>query len=181
MDKLENQPCPICRAQKLTLIEDEIEVPYFGKAFLFSMHCEACEFHKGDVEFAEEKDPARYTLEISSPSDMNIRVVKGSNATVKLPDLRVSIEPGADADGYVANVEKILNDLLEKTKEIKETEEDSAKRKKAWKLMDKILDIKEGKEKTTLILEDPTGNSSIISEKAIKEAIKPKKEKKAKE
>ncbi|MBW2994812.1 ZPR1 zinc finger domain-containing protein [Candidatus Woesearchaeota archaeon] len=177
MSKLENQPCPICREKKLTLVEEEIEIPFFGKTFVFSMECSACGFRKADVEAAEAKEPAKYTFEISSAKDMNVRIVKSSNAIVKFPQLKITIEPGADAEGYVANVEKILNDIYERTKDIKENEEDSKKRKKAWKLMDKILDIKEGKEKTTLVIEDHTGNSAIISQKAQKTALKGKKKK----
>jgi len=175
MEKLENQPCPACKEKKLTLTEDELEVPFFGKTYLFSMECGACGFRKADVEAAEAKEPVKYSFEISSAKDMNIRVVKSSNATIKFPQLKITIEPGADAEGFVANIEKILNDIYEHVKDIKENEEDSKKRKKAWKLMDRILDIKEGKEKTILVIEDPTGNSAIISEKAEKNPLKGKK------
>jgi len=174
MNKLENQPCPVCREKKLTLMEDELEIPFFGKTYVFSMEC-PCGFKKADVESAEKKEPAKYTFEICSAKDMNVRVVKSSSATIKLPQLRITIEPGVDAQGFVANIEKILNDIYENIKDIKENEEDSKKRKKAWKLMDRILNIKEGKEKTTIVIEDPTGNSAIISEKAKKSALKGKK------
>jgi len=175
MEKLENQPCPVCREKKLTLAEDEMEIPFFGKTFVFSMECSGCGFRKADIEAAEPKEPSKYTFEISSAKDMNIRIVKSSSATIKIPELKTKIEPGADAEGYVANIEKILNNIYEQVKDIKENEEDSKKRKKAWKLMDKILDIKEGKEKATLIIEDPTGNSAIISDKAEKTPLKAKK------
>jgi zinc finger protein len=175
MEKLENQPCPICGENKLALAEDQIEIPFFGKTFVFSMECSGCGFRKADIEAAEPKEPVKYTFEISSAKDMNVRVVKSSIATIKFPQLKITIEPGAGAEGYVANVEKIVNNIYEQVKDIKENEEDSKKRKKAWKLMDQILDIKEGKEKTTLVIEDPSGNSAIISEKAEKTALKGKK------
>ncbi|MBI4450476.1 hypothetical protein HY642_00750, partial [Candidatus Woesearchaeota archaeon] len=34
---LAKQPCPQCKTENLTLTEAEANVPFFGKAFLFSM------------------------------------------------------------------------------------------------------------------------------------------------
>ena len=82
---LEGQPCAFCKTNNLTLTEDERDVPYFGKVFVFSMSCTNCKYHKADVECAEKHDPARYTLEINSEDDMSIRIVKSSEATVKIP------------------------------------------------------------------------------------------------
>ncbi|MBW3016802.1 ZPR1 zinc finger domain-containing protein, partial [Candidatus Woesearchaeota archaeon] len=144
MEKLENQHCPVCHKNSLTLSETDTEVPFFGKVYIFGMECSACGFRKSDIEPAEAKEPAKYTLEIKGPKDLNVRVVKSSNATIKFPELKITIEPGVGAEGFVANVEKLLNDAYDNVKFIKENEEDSAKRKKAWKLMDKILDIKDG-------------------------------------
>ena len=39
MDILENQKCPMCMKNTLTLLESEKDIPYFGKVFLFSMDC----------------------------------------------------------------------------------------------------------------------------------------------
>ena len=144
MEKLENQHCPVCHKDTLTLSETDMEVPYFGTVFVFSMDCPACGFRKTDIDPVEPKEPAKYTLEIKDPKDLSIRIVKSSNATVKFPQLKITIEPGAGAEGFVANVEKLLNEIYKNVKFIKENEEDSTKRKKAWKLMDKILDIKTG-------------------------------------
>ena len=175
MEKIEKQLCPVCSKRGMTLSETELEVPYFGKVYLFAMVCSECGFRKSDIEPAEEKEPARYSLEIKDTKDLSIRIVKSSNAKVNFPELKITVEPGVSSEGFVANVEKLLNDAYEMVKFLKENEEDAAKRKKAWKLMDKILDIKEGKDSVTLIIEDPTGASAIISEKAKKEPLKKKK------
>ena len=76
MDKLDKQPCPFCNQNTLTLTEDETEIPYFGKAFLFSMDCSNCKAHKADVEAAEMKEPTKYTITVDSEKDMQIRVIK---------------------------------------------------------------------------------------------------------
>ena len=44
MEKLEKQPCPLCRQNKLTLSEEEYNIPHFGKTYLFSMTCDLWPF-----------------------------------------------------------------------------------------------------------------------------------------
>ena len=172
MEKLDNQPCPVCRKNTCTMAEEVIDVPYFGKTYLLTMSCTECQFHTSAIEAEESKEPCKYSLEISSPEDLNIRVVKSDQAIVKWPGLRIKSEPGVNAEGYIANVEKMINDLLDILKSQKETEEDSGNRKKLTKLINKILDVKDGVEKTKVVIEDPTGNSMIISDKAVKEKLK---------
>lgn len=171
MEELTGQPCPACGKKTCTLREEELDIPYFGKTFLFSMECQSCNFKQSDLEAEEAKEPAKYTVEISSPDDMSIRIVKSAQATVKWPNLRVSIDPGLAAQGAVTNIEKMLNDIYKIVEAQRENEDDAAARKKAFKLMQKILDIKEGKQTTKLTIEDPTGNSMIVSDKAEKKKL----------
>ena len=56
MEELKNQPCPFCHKKTLTLIEEEKEIPYFGKCFLMPMSCGNCKYHKFDIESAETKE-----------------------------------------------------------------------------------------------------------------------------
>ncbi len=169
--KLENQLCPICKKKNLTLTEEEYEVPYFGKCFLFSMSCNNCKYHKADVEVAEQKEPCRYELEINNEKDMHIRVVKSSQATVKVPHL-ATIEPGAGSNGYITNVEGVFNRIKIQTEHLRDDAEDIEDRKKAKNRVKKIINIMWGKEKSKLIIEDPSGNSAIISDKAKKTVLK---------
>ncbi|RMF55381.1 ZPR1 zinc finger domain-containing protein [Candidatus Woesearchaeota archaeon] len=166
-EKIEGQQCPMCKKPKLTLAEKEMEIPYFGKVFLFSMNCSECGYHKADVEPAEEQEPCKYELEISKEDDMKIRVVKSSEATVKIPHVG-TISPGPSADGYVTNVEGIFQRIKEQIETIRDDAEEKSEKKKAKNLLKKITRIIWGQEKAKLILEDPTGNSAIISEKAKK-------------
>ncbi|MBU0614617.1 MAG: ZPR1 zinc finger domain-containing protein [Nanoarchaeota archaeon] len=171
IDKLEGQKCPMCMKDTLTLLEEETEVPYFGKTFIFSMTCSSCHYHKADVEAAETKEPAKYTLDITSTEDLNIRVIKSSEGTVKVPYIS-TIEPGPASDGYVTNVEGILNRIKEQIQKVYESEEDKDNKNAAYKLIKKINRILWGSEKGKLIIEDPTGNSAIISDKAKKDKLK---------
>src|SRR3989338_5326805 len=126
---LPGQPCPMCGKSTLTLTETDTEVPYFGKVYLFSMTCSTCKYHKSDVETAEIQKPSKYSIDITSKDDLNIRIVKSASATVKIPHIG-TIEPGASANGYVTNVEGILQRMKEQIEQIKETEEDDSLKKK---------------------------------------------------
>ncbi len=172
-DDFEHQQCPLCGEKTLILTERETEVPYFGKILLFSMTCNSCKYHKADVEATEQKEPVKYEFEISSENDMKVRVVKSSEATVKLPHI-ASITPGPASQGYVTNIEGILSRVKYQIESAKEMEEDEEIKKKAKNLLKKILNITWGKEKQKIIIEDPSGNSAIISDKAVKSTFKVK-------
>ncbi|MBI2134011.1 ZPR1 zinc finger domain-containing protein [Candidatus Woesearchaeota archaeon] len=169
--EIDAEPCPVCKEKKLILTEREEEIPYFGKVYLFSMTCAGCKFHKADVESMEEKEPVKYTFEISSEEDMKIRVVKSSQATIKIPHV-ATIEPGIAAQGFVTNIEGILNRVKYQLESVKDDGEDDDAEKKARTLIKKLNRVIWGQEKLKMIIEDPTGNSAIISEKANIERLK---------
>lgn len=171
---LENEHCPFCNNKTLTLMDTKKEIPYFGNCFLFSMDCSSCNYHKADIELENQQEPCKYALEISDEKDMSIRVVKSSFATIRMPHIG-DIEPGPSSNGYVTNVEGVLNRMVKQLESIRdnEEEEDDA-RKKAKNMIKKLHRVIWGQEKQKLILEDPTGNSAIISDKAVKEKLKVK-------
>src|SRR3989338_6605290 len=108
---LTEQICPFCHNKTLVLHEDLVDIPYFGKTYVFSMSCQDsdCNYFKSDVESEETKDPCKITFAIKKEEDLNIRVVKSSQATIKIPQLRMSVTPGPGSNGYVSNIEGILN------------------------------------------------------------------------
>ena len=169
MPEIKNQPCPICNKKGLCLREDEIEVPHFGKVFVFSMSCTECNYHKADLEPVERKEPCKYTFEVESEDDLNVKIVKSGEATIKIPRV-ITIEPGPASEGYITNVEG----LLEKVKKAVESavdEEDLSAKKKAKNMIKKINKVIFGREKIKIILEDTSGNSAIISERAQKSKV----------
>ncbi len=163
--------CPMCREKTLELVEKEMEIPYFGKALLFSMTCSSCKYHISDVEAVEQREPGRFTFEIQDERDLNVRIVKSSEATVKIPHI-TAIEPGPAAQGYVSNIEGLLNRVKHQIEVVRETAEDDEDRAKAKNLLKKLFKIKSGQEKQKIIIEDPSGNSAIISDRAVKEKLK---------
>src|SRR3989344_5326669 len=165
MPELANQPCTFCGESKATLREDEVDIPYFGRVFIFSMHCGACNAHQSDVEPAEQKEPCKFTFEVENDSDLNVKIVKSGEATVKIPHI-ITIEPGPAANGYVTNVEGLLERVKSIIESTAESEDDPNVKKKAKNLIKKLNKVMVGREKLKIILEDKTGHSAIISEKA---------------
>lgn len=167
---IENQPCHICGKNTLTLAQTEKDIPYFGNVFILTMTCNSCNYKKTDIEQEEEQDPVKYTFNVDSEEDLNVRIVKSSRATVKIPRM-ITIEPGADSDGYVSNIEGVLNKVKDIIESVRDSEDDKAKVKKAKNQLKKLSRVLWGRESLTIEISDPTGNSAIISDKAVKSKL----------
>lgn len=176
-ETIDGELCPFCNEKTLSLMETARDIPFFGVCHIFSMDCSNCKYHKADVEAEDSTgEPVKYALDITAEEDMKIRVIKSSEATVKLAYIG-EIEPGETANGYVTNVEGILNRIkvqIEHLRDAADSEDEDIKTK-AKNQLKKLTRIMWGQEKGQLVIEDPTGNSAIISPKAIKSAYKPKK------
>lgn len=81
--------------------------------------------------------------------------------------MRMSVEPGIASEGYVSNIEG----MLERFKKILESQRDTAgedsERKTAKNLLKKLWKVECGDEELKIVIEDPSGNSAIISDKAV--------------
>ncbi len=167
------EQCAFCHEKALILSEREVEVPYFGNVLLFSMTCNNCKYHKSDVEALEKKEPSKYTFEINKEEDMKVRIVKSSEATIKIPHI-TTISPGPASQGFVTNVEGILRRVKHQVETLRDSAEDDVDKKKAKNMLKKLAKIMWGQEKQKIIIEDPSGNSAIISDKAEKSSLKVK-------
>lgn len=172
-DILRGETCPLCAQKTLTLIEDEREIPYIGKVFLFSMTCERkeCGFHKADLELAQAKDPCSIQFTIDSEEDMKVRVVKSAQATVKIPRI-VTIDSNETSNGYITNIEGILNRVKKILEGIRDVSDDADEVTKAKNHLKKLTRIMWGQEPITITIEDKSGNSAIISPKAVVKKLK---------
>ena len=164
-ETIKGETCPTCFKKKLSLTEEEMDIPFFGKTFLFSMDCEACGFHKSDLEAEEPKEPCRLTFTIEKEEDMKVRVVKSSEATIKVPQLRMSVTPGPASEGYISNIEGVLTRFEKVIEGEKESCEEEDAKTTAKNLLNKIRKAKWGEMPLKIIIEDPSGNSAIISER----------------
>ena len=170
MSELKGQKCHLCGENKLTLKEEELDIPHFGKTYVLSMECEGCGFKKSDLECVEKKEPCRYTLDFESEADLNIKIVKSGEATIKIPHI-ITIEPGVVSEGYITNVEGLLDRIKKVIESTIDCEEDEDIKNKAKNQVKKLSRALVGREKLKIIIEDQSGHSAILSEKAVRSKL----------
>ena len=171
MAELSGQDCMMCGKKELTLHEEEIDIPHFGKTFVFGMFCNACGYRKQDLEPVEKKQGTEYTIEVNSEDDMSIKIIKASTGTLKIPRI-ITMESGENSEGFITNIEGVLERVKKAIQSAAEAEEDDkAARKKAKNMIKKINNVILGREKLKITLSDKSGNSAIISDKVAKKKL----------
>jgi len=164
-------PCPCCNTEIQYLYKTE-NIPYFSDILIISAICPTCGYKFVDTQLLKHGEPARYTVAVTSADDLSIRVVRSMSAAIEIPELGVRIDPGPSCQGFVSNVEGVL-DRIEQVVMGAQKWGNEVERENALALLADIERVKEGTFPITLILEDPSGNSGIISDKTTKEAYVP--------
>ena len=162
---VENQQCPVCALEKATFTEYEIEDAFAGPIAIFAIKCLSCGFKNSDLEFLEPGDPAEYSIDVESKEDLQIRVIKSGECEIKIPNFRVSVDSSMSSEGFISNIEGVLNKFLQQVELLKDGEDDKGKRKTLKNLINGIYDVLDCKKKITLKMIDKSGNSAIISDK----------------
>lgn len=164
--------CPFCGASGTFQIKGRIDdIPYFGEVMETTLICENCNLRHADVLCLGKGAPMRYEFQIKSESDLLVRVVKSSTGTMEVPELGVTVEPGPASEGYVSNVEGVL-DRIEEATRLAMQRADAARKRRGGAVLRKLNALREGKLKARLILMDPFGQSAIIHERVKKRELK---------
>jgi zinc finger protein len=164
--------CPACQNLGMEYNTETIDLPYLGESLETMLRCRECGFRHTDFILTDTKDPLRHSLVVNEEDDIMIRVVRSSSGTVRIPEFGIEIEPGVASDAYITNVEgvivrieKVLFQLLQDV----ETEEEATK---IQDLVEVFARVRGGSaDPITLIIEDPFGNSAILSEKVLVEKL----------
>jgi len=156
--------CPLCQAD-LVMTWQRDNIPYFGEIMHVSARCQ-CSFRFADTMILSVKEPMRYEMPVETGEDLNARVIRSTSGTIRIPEMGVTIEPGSVSESYVTNIEGVLQRvrdvLLTASRWVQGDEEKSSR---SEELLCMLEDVIEGKRKITVIVEDPFGNSAIISKK----------------
>ncbi len=164
--------CPVCCSEMEFNWETE-EVPYFGEAMIIAGVCD-CGFRHSDTILLSQKEPSRYTLEIENVDDLDARVIRSCSGTVRVPELGVDIEPGPASESYISNVEGVLDrirgivEFATRSARQAGASDSTCKGEEILKNMDLAMN---GQFKLTVIIEDPLGNSAIVSDKVVKSTL----------
>ncbi len=162
-------PCPAC-GREIKILTATYDTPYFGRILITTINCE-CGFKHADSFIAEIKDPLRVVVEINE-NTLFSKVIRSTSGTVRIPELGLTLEPGPASQAFITNIEGILmrfEDIVEVAK--KWNSDDSEKVERCEYILSKLRAAREGKETLTLIIEDPFGNSTVISDKAFMEKM----------
>lgn len=162
-----NGPCATC-GEEVEYIYQTETIPYFSDILIVSASCPACGYRYTNTQMLREGEPTRHTFRVDSADDLSVRVVRSMSATLRIPELGVEIDPGPSCEGFVTNVEGVLDRVLSVIEGVLVWAEDD-ERTRAEILKGEIACVKAGELPITLILEDPTGNSAIVSDRATRE------------
>ncbi|MCC7551662.1 MAG: ZPR1 zinc finger domain-containing protein [Methanobacterium sp.] len=163
--------CPICKAsQKLEVTTKTEKIPYFGEIMESTLLCHECGYKHADTICVEKKEPVKYTLTVEK-ENLNARVVKSQSSTITIPEIGLKVEPGPQSQGYVSNVEGVLDRFEKAVKTALSWAEDEQVKKNAVIILEDIAKVKEGKKEVTLVVEDPFGHSIIMHENALKSEL----------
>jgi zinc finger protein len=167
--------CFICNTGKLILSSSSFEVPHFGEVCISTYVCNSCGYRSTDVIPLRSRPPCRYKCTINGDSSLSIRVIRSHTGIVRIPELGIRIDPGVAANGFITNVEGILNRVegiidhvlrdSYKAIEVGEmAEENMARISRCRSLKDIIASCRCGGNPLTLVIEDPSGNSAIYGD-----------------
>lgn len=164
-------PCPCCNTEIEYLYKTE-NIPYFSDILIISAVCSSCGYKYVDTQLLKHGEPARHTLAVQTSDDIDARVIRSMSASIEIPEMGVRIDPGPACQGFISNVEGVLDRIEQVVKGAFGWGTDEEK-ENAAKLLADIARVKAGHYPITLILEDPEGNSAIIADKTVKEPYTP--------
>lgn len=174
-DIVENQvysfpaSCPGCTMSCTTNMK-MVNIPHFKQVVLMSTVCEHCGYRSNEVKTGGEvpEKGRRITVNIQSKEDMSRDILKSESCAMSCPELNLSVEPGT-LGGRFTTVEGLLtqvrDDLRSSIFDVGDGGDsmDSASKTKWNTFFEQLGSAIDGKEKFTVILEDPLASSYIQS------------------
>ena len=159
-------PCPTCNTEIEYLYTTE-NIPYFSDILIISAICPSCGYKFVDTQMLKHGEPVRYVYRTATTEDLAVRVIRSSSAAIEIKELGVRIDPGPTCQGFVSNIEGVLDRIAQAIRSAI-IDGDAEERENARVLLEKIAQVKCGELPVTVILEDPNGNSAIVSDRAEK-------------
>lgn len=160
--------CPLCQ-NDLVMKWQKDNIPYLGEIMYITAKCQ-CSFRFADTMILSSKEPVRYELSVENLEDLNARVVRSTSGTIRIPEMGIDVEPGPASDSYITNIEGVLQrvqNILMTAGRWAQEDKDEEKFGRSQELLCMLNEVIEGKRTITVIIEDPLGNSAIISKKAV--------------
>ena len=175
METVIEQACPMCFTDgSVTMMVNVHEIPYFGEHTELTLSCRECGWRKTDFLAGEDNTPTKWETPIDIDT-ISARIVRSSSCTVRVEELDLEVEPGIAADGYVSNVEGVLNRFISAIRMLQRQALEDEVHEDASKCEDYIArllsSMSDENSKLTLVLLDPMGNSKILHQTARKSTL----------
>lgn len=166
--------CPMCHESGgLGMLTTQVEVPYFGEGLETTLRCARCGFRHADFMILSQKDPLRVSFRsLADPADLSVRVIRSNSGTLRIPEIGFLAEPTPLSESYVSNVEGVLDrakDILLTAMEFHG--EDPEKRALLEEYLARWEQMHNAAIPFTIEIDDPFGNSAIVSDRVEKRAL----------
>ena len=164
---LVQSPCPMCHQPGgVHLLTVTVNVPYFGDGLETTLRCDACGFRHADFMILSQKEPVRLTYHAKHEAALSTRVIRSNSGTIRIPELGFLAEPTPLSESFVSNVEGVLErarDILLTAVEFFGSDEEKLRLLHEYlETYDRLVN---GRQPFSLVIDDPYGNSAIVSDK----------------
>lgn len=166
-------PCPLCGRTNVVFRSVPLDIPYFGEALQTTLQCGHCGFRHADLLLTCANEPRRVSLRVTRPDQLSARVARSSSGTIRIPELDARMDPGPRSEAFVSNVEGILHRFRDVARSAKALATGKKARARADPVVARLEECIEGRRPFTPVFEDPTGNSGIFHEDALRERLTP--------
>lgn len=160
-----NTNCPACHKPSETRMH-LIEIPYFKEVLIMASSCDLCGYKTNEVKSsgALSEKGKRITLKLISIEDVSRDILKSETCKLSIPEIDLDLETGT-LGGRFTTLEGLLmqvhNELSSKVSFLQGDSADFEKHTRLQEILDKILEICQGKLLCTIIIDDPLANSYL--------------------
>ena len=154
--------CPSCDDESIVSSQSEYEVDHFGSVLINVSSCQKCGYKHTDVTTLTAREPTALSAKITNVDDLNIRVIKSGTATVSIPEFGATITPGPYSEGFITNVEGIL-DRIKDALTFMLASATGKRLARGQRMLKELEMIREEPKEFTLVIKDPLGNSALVS------------------
>lgn len=140
-------------------------IPFFKEIIIMAFSCDACGYKNTEIKTGGGIGPEarRITFHFEKEEDLNRDCFKSDTTKLEIPEIELVLEPGTLGSMY-STVEGLLmkiHDQLEQDNPFKTG--DSSESQKFKVLLQKIAELREGKKKFTLIMDDGLANQFMYN------------------
>jgi len=163
-----NERCISCNANVVCRMK-LVQIPFFKEITLMAVNCEHCGYRSNEVKAGGgiNDKGKRHELKVRTIEDLARDILKSETANIRIPELDWDIGMGC-ISGKFTTVEGLLTDLrtdlIDKNPfSSGDSSVHEGRNERYAAFRQRINDILELKTECTLILDDPAGNSYILS------------------